>query len=66
MKKTILLIIIVLYIGYFFKEQIFFIDIYNKYFVIDYFTLSIYITELIALIFIIYFISKKIINKKTK
>lgn len=65
MKKTILLIII-LCIGYFFKEQIFFIDFYNKYFVIDYFTLSIYIAELIALIFIIYFISKKIINKKTK
>ena len=66
MKKTILSIIIILFMGYFFKDQTFFIDFYDKYLVVDYFTLSIYIAELIAFIFIIHLIIKKIRSNNIK
>lgn len=66
MKKIILLIILTLCLGYFYKDEIFFLNIYEKYFVIDYFTISIYISELLGLTLVILFISKKVKTNKSK
>lgn len=66
MRKTIIFLITILsilLIGYIFKEEIIFFDIGDTYYVISYFTITLYLVYLTYVVLILRFILKKIRNK---
>jgi heme/copper-type cytochrome/quinol oxidase subunit 1 len=59
MKIIISLAIIILIIGYYFKEEVFVFNVKDTYYVISYFTIAIYILYALGLFALIKFIVSK-------
>lgn len=63
MKKTIIISTILLLIGYLLKDEIIYLNIKSTYFVISYFTISIYLFLSLLFFYLVKLLISKIKNK---
>ena len=66
MKKTAIIIVILLIIGYLFKDNTLSLNLSDTYYVMTYFTLAIYIVYVLILISVVKFIIRKMRNNSAK